>query len=83
MIKLFLLSMSMLLASFSFAQDKQFLYSENLEQALEKASDSNKNVLLIFSGTDWCRPCMILDQTVLSQTKFIGFANQNLEIYKT
>ena len=47
MIKYFLLSILMVVASYSFAQEKQFAYSENFEQALKKASESNKNVLLI------------------------------------
>jgi len=69
-------------ALFAFSQDKEIVYAKSFEAAQEISVNENKLVLLIFSGTDWCRPCMIFDQTVLSNSIFIEYANQNLSIYK-
>ncbi len=46
------------------------------------ASEENKNVLLVFSGSDWCRGCILFDQQVLQDSKFQDLANQRLALYK-
>jgi protein disulfide-isomerase len=47
-------------------------------KALEKAKAGNKRVLLDFSGSDWCGPCIELEKRVFSRPEFIGYANKNL-----
>lgn len=43
-------------------------YSQNWKTSLEEAKSlavkENKNILIVFSGSDWCAPCMKLDKTV-------------------
>ncbi len=55
---------------------------ENAEEAFANASSTNKKVLLVFSGSDWCAPCIQFDKTILSTNTFIDFANNNLIIVK-
>ncbi len=40
----------------------------------------NKAQLIIFSGSDWCLPCIKLDRQVISTTEFKDYAASNLEI---
>ncbi|MEY2548964.1 MAG: hypothetical protein QOD64_1546 [Verrucomicrobiota bacterium] len=47
-------------------------------KALEKAKSGNKRVLLDFSGSDWCGPCIELKKRVFSRPDFISYANKNL-----
>ncbi len=50
------------------------------EQALEKAATEKKNVLLVFSGSDWCKPCILLRRNVLDSEEFTTYATANLVV---
>ena len=62
-----------LLSSFSFAQDWQ----TNFEEAKKIASAQNKNIILVFSGSDWCAPCIKLDKNVWQSDAFKKEAAQD------
>ena len=47
-------------------------------KALETAKAQDKRVLLDFTGSDWCGPCMQLKQRVFSRSEFAGYAEKNL-----
>jgi thioredoxin-related protein len=47
-------------------------------KALEKAKSANKRVLLDFSGSDWCGPCIELKKRVFSRPDFKAYADKNL-----
>ena len=47
-------------------------------KALEKARSANKRVLLDFSGSDWCGPCIEMKKRVFSRPEFISYADKNL-----
>ncbi len=53
---------------------------ENANEAFSNASSTNKKVLLVFSGSDWCAPCVQLENKILSTNVFLDFANKNLII---
>lgn len=63
-------------------QNTSLVYSQNFEIAKEMALKENKDILLIFSGSDWCKPCAILEKNILQDSVFIVFANKNLNVYK-
>ena len=46
--------------------------TEDFEAARQQAAKEGKFVLLAFSGSDWCGPCMALEKEVLSQRKYMG-----------
>lgn len=52
----------------------------NLEEALLKAKSENKTVFINFSGSDWCRACILLKKTILNTEEFEKFASENLVI---
>ena len=47
-------------------------WTENFEAARKKAAKEGKFVLVAFSGSDWCGPCMSLEKDVLSQGRYMG-----------
>lgn len=47
----------------------------------EKAQDQ-RPILLIFSGSDWCQPCMRLEKTLLSDSLFLHFAGEQLTLLR-
>lgn len=63
---------------FSFAQAWE--PSFNLAQA--KAAETNKKVLLVFSGSDWCIPCIRLEDKVWKSDEFQAFAKEKLYMYR-
>lgn len=47
-------------------------------KALETAKAENKRVLLDFTGSDWCGPCIQLNKRVFSRPEFINYAEKHL-----
>ena len=45
-------------------------WKTNFEEAKTQAMNENKNILLVFSGSDWCAPCIKLDKTVWQSEEF-------------
>jgi protein disulfide-isomerase len=58
------------------AGDEQWLTS--LPDALAQAKTDKKLVLLDFTGSDWCPPCKMLHEKVLTQKEFLDHASENL-----
>jgi thioredoxin-related protein len=48
----------------------------------EDAREQNKPLLLVFSGSDWCRPCILFDQNVLQTEEFKALLANKLLFYK-
>jgi len=54
------------------------VWASSLPAALAQAQASQKPVLAVFSGSDWCKPCMLLKQEVFDQPEFSSFAKDKL-----
>ena len=50
----------------------------DLTKAKAKAKTEKKMVLMDFTGSDWCPPCMSLHKNVLTAPEFETFAKENL-----
>jgi thioredoxin-related protein len=50
----------------------------NYEQAKQEASQNNKMILLNFSGSDWCAPCIKLKKEIFESAPFVKYAQSNL-----
>ena len=55
-----------LITSFGHAQN----WITSLDDAKNQAAKENKNILLVFSGSDWCAPCMKLEKVVWKSEAF-------------
>jgi len=53
-------------------------WQTDYEQALATAKVSRKCVLLDFTGSDWCGPCIEMERVVFSKAAFLNFAKANL-----
>lgn len=54
------------------------IWTNDFEQAKQQAKQENKLILLNFSGSDWCGPCIKLHRDVFEASVFQDFAKQNL-----
>lgn len=50
----------------------------NLNEAQVLARNENKMILVKFSGSDWCGPCIMLKKSIYEATDFVSFANEKL-----
>lgn len=49
-------------------------WATTLDAAMQQAKATNRPVLAVFSGSDWCKPCIMLKQEVFDQPAFAQFA---------
>ena len=71
-----LIAIVLLLVNIGFAQQ-----TETFTHKLETAKTENKNVLLYFSGSDWCAPCVKFKKFIVNTPEFQAFSTENLVIY--
>ena len=58
-------------ASFVSAQDVNSLqWFTNMEEAKTAASENSKNILMVFAGSDWCKPCIQFKKDILQNSDF-------------
>lgn len=61
-------------------------YSQNWKSSFEEAKSQaiaeNKNIILVFSGSDWCAPCIKLDKSIWQSAEFKKEADQKWVLYK-
>ena len=50
----------------------------NFDEAAKTAADKHRLILLNFSGSDWCGPCMRLKKEIFESKAFNDFASANL-----
>jgi protein disulfide-isomerase len=53
-------------------------WQTDYEQALATAKAAKKCVLLNFTGSDWCGPCIEMRKVVFSKAAFLNYAKANL-----
>ena len=64
-----------LTSTFAFAANED--WNTDLEAAFAKAKKENKNVLVEFTGSDWCPPCMKMRKNVFSKKEFTSPASKD------
>lgn len=57
-------------------------WKNSFTEAKAQAAAENKNILLVFSGSDWCAPCIKLDKTIWQSEVFKSESAQKWVIYK-
>ena len=72
--KSILLSVMICFAFFAKAQ------SPNLSEAESDAKQNHKLILLEFSGSDWCIPCIKMEKEIFQQASFIKYSKDHLVV---
>ena len=50
----------------------------DLDAAKAAAKAANRPILAVFSGSDWCKPCIMYEQEVFSKPEFTAYAKDKL-----
>ena len=53
-------------------------WETNIEKAKNIAKTTNKSILIKFTGSDWCPPCIELEKTVFATSDFTKYAEDKL-----
>ena len=61
-----LLLFALAISNFAVSQEWQ----TNFEEAKKIATEQDKNVVIVFSGSDWCAPCIKLDKNIWQSEAF-------------
>uniref|UniRef100_UPI0040498C09 thioredoxin family protein n=1 Tax=Flavobacterium sp. TaxID=239 RepID=UPI0040498C09 len=72
------LIVTILFSVLAFSQD----WKLDFEAAKKLANDENKNIIIVFSGSDWCAPCIKLDRNIWQSQAFKKQATENWIIVK-
>ncbi len=65
-------------SSFGFSQEWQ----TDFEAAKKIATEQDKNIIIVFSGSDWCAPCIKLDKNIWQSEAFKTEATKDWVILK-
>jgi thioredoxin-related protein len=76
--KKILITITLLITSLTYSQT----WKTNFEEAKATATEQNKNILLVFSGSDWCGPCIKLDKNVWQSADFKTYADEKLVLLR-
>lgn len=64
---------------FSFSQDQvkntDDLWMQDFEKAMRIAEVKDKSILMYFTGSDWCTPCIMLKEDFFSTKEFEQYKN--------
>jgi len=50
----------------------------NYPCSLNQAKEEGKPLLMVFSGSDWCKPCIMLREQILVKPEFCDWAKTNV-----
>ena len=61
----------MLLICFGTTSTFSAEWTEDINAAIEQAAGDDKDLMILYTGSDWCPPCKLLENEVLSQKEFL------------
>ncbi len=57
-------------------------WHQELDDALAESKTTGLPVLMLFTGSDWCPPCMALEKNVFGKSAFQTFADEKIVLMK-
>jgi len=57
------------------------LWIHDYNEALKLAAKEKKPILILFTGSDWCHYCKLLEKNVLSKQDFKDWAKKNVVLF--
>ena len=54
----------------------------DFDETQNKANEQDRNMLIVFQGSDWCVPCIKLEENIWNSAAFEKYAQENLVLLK-
>lgn len=70
------------LSAFSISLGQEVGFTEDAPKAIQQAQAENKDVIFLFTGSDWCPPCKKLEKEVLSEKEFLDGISKEYVLIK-
>ncbi len=76
--------MKLLLSVFAFLSffNESPKWLTDFDVAKKEATKSNEFILISFSGSDWCIPCIKMEKELFESESFVNYAAKNLVLVK-
>lgn len=74
--------MKLLLISLLYLFVPSLTWMDNFEDASKQAEETHKQILINFSGSDWCGPCIRLRKEILETEAFEKYASEHLVLVR-
>ena len=62
----------------SYSQEKNSIWLTNIDQAIAQSMETEKPIMLFFTGSDWCGWCKRLVKEVFDQKEFKDWAKDKI-----
>ncbi len=62
----------------TYAQD----WTYNFKDAVQESKKSEKLIMLVFQGSDWCAPCIKLEKKIWQSEQFKTYSKESLVLVK-
>ena len=56
-------------------------WQTSFDAAIRLSQQEDKPIVLVFSGSDWCAPCIRLKRNILESEEFKSYAAENYVLY--
>src|SRR5690606_38021205 len=57
------------------------IWQDSYPRALELAREGERSLMLVFSGSDWCAPCIHMQRRSPDRQEFMAYAAENIALY--
>ena len=57
-------------------------WKPSYEKALSISKEDNKPIILVFSGSDWCAPCINMERSIWQSEAFVSYSKEHYVLYK-
>lgn len=79
--KKIVITLLLVLGSFA-VQAQELVWQTNIDKAVEISNKTKKPMLILFTGSDWCGPCMRLHKEVFNTPEFAKWSKENVVLVK-
>jgi len=67
---------------FGFSQDVHDLWQEDYDKAVQLSKKNNKPILVFYTGSDWCGPCIMLEEDFFESERFLTAVQDKYVLYE-
>lgn len=75
-----IISLVFLMALQGYAQESDANTFTDIAQAKAFAKKEQVPILMVFAGSDWCKPCIQFKRSILISESFTSYAKQNMAV---
>ncbi|MFT4665585.1 MAG: thioredoxin-related protein [Polaribacter sp.] len=62
------------------AQDNDLQWFDNMDEAKTYAAENRSNILMVFAGSDWCKPCIKFKKDILEAADFQNWTKEKMVV---